>query len=116
MPDTLRAVLIFPIGAIALLLAVLALIRLVRWAFANALALTMRAGVRYDNWRWRRIRAYVIDRDGDKCVVCHRSYRVMHCHHKRPLSQLGNHRTSNLEMRCSGCHQAAHPNNRSMWT
>lgn len=101
---------LFVAGMIVLApLLALGLLRLVRFLAVNVLArLTMRPGVRYQGWRWRRVRAYVIDRDHGKCVRCGASYRGMHVHHRLPVARGGSHQTWNLETRCYECHQAEH--------
>jgi hypothetical protein len=116
MPDTLRSVLIFPVGFVALVILVFASARLARWSLVNAFAwLTMRPGVRYNGRRWDIVRNYVLDRDGHECQDCGASYRLLHVHHKVPVSRGGSYQTKNLETLCHRCHARRHPGNPHMW-
>lgn len=106
MSDTLRAVLIFPIGTIALLLVVLAFARAASFVAVNLFAwLTMRPGRRYTGWRWDVVRGYVLNRDDRTCQECHASYRTMDVHHKRPVARGGSYQTWNLVTLCRYCHK-----------
>lgn len=113
MTDTTRAALILGIGLPALVIAVIAVTRSVRWALVNLLVtLTMRPGVRYSGRRWDIVRGYVMDRDGHECQDCGASYRLLHVHHKRPVSEGGSHYPHNLETLCHRCHTKRHPHMR----
>lgn len=90
--------------------ALLGLLRLLRFAAVNAFAWAlMRPGVRYDGWRWQVVRGYVLDRDSGQCRRCTRSYRQMDVHHRQPVSLGGNHQTWNLDTLCRACHEQIHP-------
>lgn len=102
MTDTLRAVLIFPIGFVALVILAFTFTRLARWSLVNAFAwLTMRPGVRYEGKRWDIVRGYVLDRDGHECQDCGASYRLLHVHHKVPVSQGGGYHKRGTLKRCA---------------
>lgn len=74
---------------------------------AYLLSLTMRAGRRYQDWRWRQIARYVRRRAGHRCQWCGRK-TVLHVHHLRPVALGGSHSPANLVAICPGCHEHAH--------
>lgn len=110
MTDTTRAALIFGIGLPSLVILAFAFTRLARWSLVNAFAwLTMRPGRRYNGRRWDIVRGYVFDRDGHACRECGASYRLLNCHHKRPVAEGGSYQTWNLITLCHRCHARRHP-------
>lgn len=78
---------------------------------ANLLALTMKPGKRYEDWRWRYIARTVRKRDGYRCRECVNS-GLLDVHHKRPVSRGGSHFTWNLKTLCRSCHTNKHPHMR----
>lgn len=62
-----------------------------------------------DDWSERRHEVYI--RAGGICASCGtKVVRHGHTHHKRPISDGGNHAFSNLELLCENCHIEKHPN------
>lgn len=115
MNDVTRAALILGIGLPASVIALLALKRSACFLAVNAFAwLTMRPGRRYTGRRWDVVRRYVYDRDRGECRECGASYRLLHCHHKTPVSRKGSYQTWNLETLCHRCHARRHPGNTHM--
>lgn len=74
---------------------------------AYLLALTMQSGVRYTDWRWRRIARHVRSRARHRCQWCGRR-TVLHVHHLRPVSRGGGHSPRNLVAICVACHEQVH--------
>lgn len=79
-----------------------------RALLATLLALTMRAGVRYRDWRWRYIARTRRDLDGRRCTRCRVKGVVLNVHHRRAVSDGGSHHLLNLTTLCQGCHELAH--------
>lgn len=75
---------------------------------AFLLALTMPAGKRITDWRWKVIAKYVRRRDGWKCRRCGRFNVQLHVHHKRWISRGGSYMPTNLVTLCGPCHERAH--------
>lgn len=106
---------------VALVFAAWKIIDLLRWSFANLVALTMRPGKDYyDSWRWRIVRGYALWRDHNRCQMCRTSKAVLRkrhvfldVHHIVPVSRGGSHFTSNLVAGCRVCHAKIH--GRSPW-
>src|SRR5215211_7088796 len=59
-------------------------------------------GARGSTWRWRKLRAAVIARDGG-CVVCGAT-DALEVHHLVPMWQGGADSLDNLEVRCHSHH------------
>ena len=57
--------------------------------------------------RWIKVRRFVFERDGYRCVRCHRPGRL-ECHHRTPVAAGGNDSPENLETLCRACHFLAH--------
>lgn len=58
----------------------------------------------YASRRWKRTRAYVLARDGYRCVPCGKR-GVLEVHHKRPIALGGDwFDLGNLEAICRDCH------------
>ena len=57
--------------------------------------------------RWRKLRAFVLHRDGGRCQRCGGKDRL-ECHHVIPQSAGGADVPSNLRMLCLGCHNSLH--------
>ena len=61
---------------------------------------------------WNIIRRNVYKRAGYHCEKCGETGRVLHAHHKIPLSQGGNNSMDNLMALCESCHMDEHPHMR----
>ena len=57
--------------------------------------------------RWRRLRAFVLRRDGERCQRCG-SAQKLECHHLVPRTAGGRDVPSNCRALCVGCHDALH--------
>ena len=57
--------------------------------------------------RYRRLRKYIIARDGGRCQRCG-SGKSIQAHHVVPLAAGGKDIGSNLRAICAGCHEAIH--------
>ena len=71
----------------------------------------------YDYWPdyppdWSRRRALAKSK-AVRCDHCKRFARVLHTHHKVPMSRGGSHLPDNLMVLCEKCHESAH--RRSFW-
>lgn len=83
------------------------------WALiVNAIALTMKPGLRHyhanlRSWRWQTLRRYVIWRDFRRCRVCRRRGQL-DVHHVRPVSKGGSWFTKNLIAVHRSCHAGLH--------
>ena len=63
----------------------------------------------YGTRRWQRVRRYVLDRDGWRCVRCERAGRL-EVHHKTRI-EIDASRAfdpGNLESLCADCHRGEH--------
>ena len=59
---------------------------------------------RLDKRTWARLRVEIFNRDGYRCVMCHKAGRL-ECDHKKPLSAGGAaYSKANLQTLCRGCH------------
>lgn len=79
---------------------------------AHLLALTLKAGRRYDDdWRMKIIRRYVRRRDHNRCVRCgrHASKWMLHVHHRVEVQHGGGHSPRNLITLCYDDHAEYHP-------
>lgn len=56
------------------------------------------------DWEWRKDKKR---KNIKKCPKCY-SNSILHIHHKVPISEGGNHKTSNLEVLCEKCHKKEH--------
>jgi 5-methylcytosine-specific restriction protein A len=54
--------------------------------------------------KWRKIRHYVLKRDGHKCKMCGR--RATHCDHKKLRKNGGTDELKNLRALCQTCNLA----------
>lgn len=72
-----------------------------------------------DNWditedgthypeNWDEIRSEVYERHGYECNRCGETETELHAHHKRSISDGGNHKVRNLEAVCKDCHEDIH--------
>ena len=63
----------------------------------------------YGSRRWKRVRLFVLERDGWKCVRCNRAGRL-EVHHKNPMwrSSEDPFDPAGLATLCRGCHFAEH--------
>ena len=68
------------------------------------MALAARSG---STRRWRKLRAYVIRRDGGRCVRCGGGKRL-ECHHVIPRTAGGLDIPSNCRALCLACHDGLH--------
>jgi len=61
-----------------------------------------------DDWDSRRIA--ILHRDGQRCQNCgdSRPRPELHVHHKKPVSEGGDHKLENLELWCADCHAEEH--------
>lgn len=75
---------------------------------ALLLALTMTPGVRYRDWRWKRIAKTRRALDGNRCTRCRVKGVLLNVHHKRAVSAGGSHALWNLTTLCQSCHELAH--------
>ena len=57
--------------------------------------------------RWRKLRAYIIRRDGGRCQRCGGNDRL-EVHHVIPSAHGGTDLMSNLRTQCAGCHDRIH--------
>ena len=57
--------------------------------------------------RWRKLRAFVLHRDGGKCQRCGATDRL-EAHHVIPSSAGGSDTPSNLRTICVTCHDQIH--------
>ena len=57
--------------------------------------------------RWRRLRAFVLQRDGGRCVRCGSRVRL-ECHHVVPLASGGRDEPANCRTHCVDCHNGLH--------
>ena len=57
--------------------------------------------------RWRKLRAFVLHRDGGRCQRCGGTAKL-ECHHVVPTSAGGSDAPSNLRMICVTCHDMIH--------
>ena len=57
--------------------------------------------------RWRKLRAYVIRRDGVRCVRCGGKEKL-ECHHVIPRTAGGLDAPSNCRTLCLTCHDGLH--------
>ena len=107
--ENVRMALFVSLGLAFGAVAVIGLWRLLLFCAVNLFVwLTMKPGVRYEGRRWRIVRRYVLNRDGE-CQHCRQTYRTMHVHHKKAVRAGGSHQTWNLETTCPECHVTIHP-------
>lgn len=86
--------------------------------FVYLLALTMKAGQRYDDdWRMKIIRQYVRRRDGNRCRECgrHISKWILEVHHRIHVENGGGHTPRNLVTLCVDDHNEKHPHLRGKY-
>ena len=57
--------------------------------------------------RYRKLRKYIIARDGGRCHRCGSGVSIQ-AHHLIPIGAGGRDEPSNLRATCSGCHEAIH--------
>ena len=57
--------------------------------------------------KWRRLRAFVLRRDGGKCQRCGGKVKL-ECHHVIPRTAGGLDVPSNCRILCVACHDALH--------
>ena len=57
--------------------------------------------------RWRRLRSYVLARDGGRCQRCGGKEKL-ECHHVVPSAAGGSDTPSNLRTICVLCHDMIH--------
>jgi DNA-directed RNA polymerase subunit RPC12/RpoP len=59
---------------------------------------------------WNQLRVKVLDRDDYNCTKCgvDGKKRILHVHHKVPISDGGSHSLSNLTTLCRPCHEDVH--------
>lgn len=57
--------------------------------------------------RWRKLRAFVMRRDGSRCQRCG-GRASPECHHVVPLAAGGLDTPSNLRILCRSCHDGLH--------
>ena len=58
--------------------------------------------------RWRKLRAYVLHRDGSLCQRCGGTNRPLEAHHLVPASAGGKDVPSNIRTLCRPCHDGLH--------
>ena len=68
------------------------------------MAVTSRGG---STRKWRRLRAFVLRRDGGRCQRCGSTQKLA-AHHVVPRSAGGSDTPSNLRTICSTCHDVLH--------
>lgn len=64
---------------------------------------------------WTLRKAECLSRDGFRCVVCG-GLMDLDPHHKVHRGTGGGDDLENLEIRCRGCHNAAHPEKQVKWS
>ena len=57
--------------------------------------------------RWRKLRAFVLRRDGGRCQRCGGNEKL-ECHHVIPRTAGGIDTPSNCRMLCISCHDVIH--------
>ena len=62
---------------------------------------------------WPALAHAIRERDGYRCQDCHRTNVRLDVHHRRPLSEGGTNRRTNLVTLCRRCHTKRHPHMRS---
>ena len=58
--------------------------------------------------RWRKLRAFVLSRDGKRCVRCGGRDGGLQCHHVIPRTAGGLDTPSNCRTLCVTCHDQIH--------
>ena len=66
--------------------------------------MTVRSG---STRRWRRLRTFVLARDGGRCQRCGSRIRP-ECHHVVPMAAGGRDEPANLRTLCRACHDGLH--------
>lgn len=67
----------------------------------------------YDRWLtyppdWDERREAARESGFGKCFLCADEGGLLHVHHRKPISQGGNHRADNLQLLCESCHSQQH--------